>query len=84
MSIPLAFATLKYMAQTGADVKGSTTNATLTLSIGISSVKANKLSMQYSGTPEVPTSGAASGFVGSIPLNVKASTAALNPVSPFS
>ena len=52
--------------------------------MGISSVKAKRLSIQYNGTPDVPTSGAASGFVGSIPLKVNASTAALNPVSPFS
>jgi len=40
------------------------------------------LSIQYNGTPDVPTSASPSGLVGSIPLNVKASTAALNPVSP--
>ena len=52
--------------------------------IGISFAKANKLSIQYRGTPDVPTSGEPSGFVGSIPLKVSASTAALNPVSPCS
>ena len=64
-------------------MNGSTTKATLILLIGIPSVSANRLSMQYKGTPEVPTSGAPSGLVGSIPLKVNASTAALNPVSPF-
>ena len=81
---PRIFAILKYIDKTGATVNGSTMIATLTLSMGISFARANKLSIQYKGTPDVPTSGAPSALVGSIPLNVSASTAALNPVSPFS